>query len=86
MGIAMIELRTSPEYRQAKVLLSEKKLIQARLREIDKMLRKLDILQPGTGARARKDLEQDRLPPHSCTGEQACGQWVGSSDVHACKP
>ncbi|WP_317204328.1 hypothetical protein [Janthinobacterium sp.] len=82
----MIELRTSPEYQQAKVLLSEKKQIQARLREVDRMLRKLDILQPGTGACARKDLEQDHLLAHSGIGEQACGQWVGSSDVHACKP
>ncbi len=82
----MIEIRTSPEYQQAKTLLSEKKQIQARLREVDRMLRKLDILQPGTGTRARMDLEQDRLLPHSCTGEQASGQWVGSSGVHVCKP
>lgn len=53
------DFRATPEYGQAKHLLAEKKQLQARLREVNRLLRNLDIVQPGITGRARKDLERD---------------------------
>lgn len=52
------DFRGTPEYGQAKPLITEKKQLQARLREVDKLLRSLDLLRPGIAGLARKDIEQ----------------------------
>lgn len=44
------------EKQQAKNLLFEKKQLQARLREVDKLLRNLDILWPGLVAIVRTEI------------------------------
>jgi hypothetical protein len=48
-----------PEFLEAKPLLIEKKQLQARLREVDKLLRNLEIICPSITAYARADLESD---------------------------
>lgn len=53
------DFRGTPEYGQAKLLVTEKKQLQARLRDVDKLLRSLDLLRPGIAGLARKDLERD---------------------------
>lgn len=50
-------LRSIPEYEQVKLLVIEKKQLQARLREVDKILRKLDLFHPGIVGLSRQDLE-----------------------------
>lgn len=52
-------IRGTIEYRQAIGLITEKKELQNRLREIDKQLRQLRMLGTGVTAVARKDLENE---------------------------
>ncbi|HEY8025819.1 MAG TPA: hypothetical protein VIF60_14715 [Burkholderiaceae bacterium] len=47
-------LHDTPEYIQAKFLLSERDLLQGRLREVNKTLRKLDTIAAGVTGLARK--------------------------------
>lgn len=57
------DFRNTPEYIQAKPLLIEKTQLQARLREVDKLLRGLDLIRPGIAALARQDIERLATPP-----------------------
>lgn len=50
------DFRGTPEYDQAKNLVTEKKQLQARLREVDRQLRALDISRPGIVALVRTDM------------------------------
>jgi len=59
-------LRDTPEYDPAVLLISEKNAMQARLREVDKLLRKLDVLRPGVCALARNNI-QFPVKPHLVT-------------------
>jgi predicted RNA-binding protein with PUA domain len=53
------DFRGTPEYEQAKLLVTEKKQLQARLSEVNKLLRSLDLFRPGIVGFSRKDLERD---------------------------
>lgn len=53
------DLRNASEYGQAKHFLIEKKQLQTRLREVDRLLRSLEGLLPGITGLARKDLDRD---------------------------
>ncbi len=53
----MINFQNTPEFLEAKPLLIEKKQLQARLREIDKLLRNLETIRPSVTAYARTDLD-----------------------------
>ncbi|KAF3997686.1 hypothetical protein [Glaciimonas immobilis] len=53
---AKIDFRCVPEYAQAKILITEKGLLQARLRAIDKSLRQTEALYPGIVSVARYDI------------------------------
>lgn len=59
------DFRSTPEYIQAKPLLIEKAQLQARLRNVDKLLRGLDLIRPGIAALARQDIERLATPPAS---------------------
>lgn len=59
------DVRDTPEYRQAKQLLIEKAQLQARLRDVDKLLRGLDLIRPGIAALARQDIERLATPPRA---------------------
>jgi len=50
-------LRVVPEFGTAVDLLAEKTALQTRLREVDKLLRKMDLLHPGLCVVARRDLD-----------------------------
>lgn len=51
----------SPEYELAKRLLTEKKALQTRLREVDRLLRQLELPADGVIQLARKSLEKDSV-------------------------
>jgi hypothetical protein len=51
-----VVFQSTPEYEKTKNLITEKKQIQARLREVDRQLRALDIFRPGIVALVRKDM------------------------------
>lgn len=58
-------LRSTTEYAQAKALVSEKRLLQSRLREVDRMLRELRILKAGVTELAMKDCERELISDKS---------------------
>ena len=55
------DLRVTLAYIEAVRLLQEKKEVQARLRDVDKMLRELEVLAAGVISIARYDIDHDYL-------------------------
>lgn len=58
---APASLRLTPAYAEALRLLREKKGLQAGLREVDRMLRDLEIVAVGVISLARYDIDHDYL-------------------------
>lgn len=52
------DIRQTQAYLQATHLLSEKRMLQARLREVDRILRELETLGAGVTGLARGDLDR----------------------------
>lgn len=64
---APANLRITPAYAEALRLLREKKGLQAGLREVDRMLRDLEIVAAGVISVARYDIDHDYLGnPANC--------------------
>lgn len=57
-GHSSDDIRDTQDYAQALGLLSEKRGLQARLREVDRMLRELETLHAGVIGIARVDLDR----------------------------